>query len=152
MRGPMPKFTINPTEVMRRYNVIAVVGASKSPEKEAFTVPAYLQQQGYTIIPVNPTTDMVNGLKSYPSLAEIPAELARKVEVVEVFRPSEELPEVARQVARMKEKTGRPFVFWGQLGLENEDAKRILSEAKVDYVMDRCMRVEHQMMGSHARR
>jgi uncharacterized protein len=147
----MPKFTVSPTEVIGKYKVIAVVGASKNPEKEAFTVPAYLRQHGYTIIPVNPTTGMVNGLKSYPSLADIPADLARKVEVVEVFRPSEDLPEVARQVAKMKEKTGRPFVFWGQLGLENEDAKRILAEAKVDYVMDRCMRVEHQMMGTPGR-
>jgi len=145
------KFTISPTEAMRRYKIIAVVGASKNPEKEAFTVPAYLQQHGYTIVPVNPTTDMVNGLKSYPSLADIPAELAKKVDMVEVFRPSEELPEVARQVAKMKEKTGRPFVFWGQLGLENDDAKRILAEAKIDYVMDKCMRVEHQMMGSRGR-
>ena len=148
----MPKFTISPTEVMRKYRVIAVVGASKNPEKEAFTVPAYLQQHGYTIIPVNPTTDMVNGLKSYPSLADIPADLAKKVDVVEVFRPSEEFPEVARQVAKMKEETGRPFVFWGQLGLENDDAKRILAEVKVDYVMDKCMRVEHQMIGSPSRR
>ena len=147
----MPKFTISPTEVMRKYRVIAVVGASKNPEKEAFTVPAYLQQHGYTIIPVNPTTDIVNGLKSYHSLADIPGDLAKKVDVVEVFRPSEEFPEVARQVAKMKEETGRPFVFWGQLGLENDDAKRILAEAKVDYVMDKCMRVEHQMMGSPSR-
>ena len=127
--------------------MIAVVGASKNPEKEAFTVPAYLRQHGYSVIPVNPTTDMVDGLKSYPSLADIPAELAKTVDVVEVFRPSEELPEVARQVAKMKEKTGRPFVFWGQLGLENDDAKKILANAKIDYVMDKCMRVEHKMMG-----
>jgi len=147
----MPKFTVSPTEVMRKYKVVAVVGASKNPEKEAFTVPAYLQQHGYTIIPVNPTTDRVNGLKSYPSLADIPGELAKKVDVVEVFRPSEELPEVARQVAKMREKTGRPFVFWGQLGLENDDAKRILAEARIDYVMDKCMRVEHQMMGAPGR-
>ncbi len=143
----MPKFTVQPAEVMRRYRTIAVVGASKNPEKEAFTVPAYLQRHGYTIVPVNPTTDVVNGLKAYPSLAEIPPDLARKVEVVDVFRPSEEFPQVARQVAEMKERTGRPFVFWGQLGLENEEAKKILGEAKVEYVMDRCMRVEHQRMG-----
>ena len=143
----MRKFTVKPIEVMRRYKVIAVVGASKNPEKEAYTVPAYLREHGYTIIPVNPTTDTVDGLKSYPSLDAIPVELAKKVDVVEVFRPSEELPEVARQVVKMKERTGRPFVFWAQLGLENEDSKRILSEAKVDYVMDKCMRVEHQMMG-----
>ena len=143
----MPKFTVSPIEVMRKYRVIAVVGASKNPEKEAFTVPAYLREHGYTIIPVNPTTDKVNGLKSYPSLADIPAEVAEEVDVVEVFRPSEEFPEVARQVATMKRNTGRPFVFWGQLGLENDDAKKILTDSRVDYVMDKCMRVEHQLMG-----
>jgi uncharacterized protein len=144
----MEQFTVEPTEVMRKYRVIAVVGASKNPEKEAFTVPDYLMKRGYTIIPVNPTTDSVNGLKAYHSLAEIPHDLAGKVEVVDVFRPSEEFPEVAKQVATMKTKTGRPFVFWGQLGLENEEAKKILAEAKVDYVMDRCMRVEHARLGT----
>ena len=146
----MRKFTVSPTEVMRKYRVVAVVGASKNPEKEAFTVPAYLLQHGYTVVPVNPTTDAVNGLKSYPSLADIPTDLASRVDVVEVFRPSEELPEVARQVARMKQRTGRPFVFWGQLGLENEEAKEILEAARIDYVMDKCMRVEHQSMGTPA--
>jgi uncharacterized protein len=143
----MEKFTVQPADVMRKYKVIAVVGASKNPEKEAFTVPAYLKEHGYTIIPVNPTADSVNGLKAYPTLAEIPGELAREVEVVDVFRPSEELPQVARQVVEMKRKTGRPFVFWGQLGLENDDAKKILADAKVDYVMDQCMRVVHRLMG-----
>jgi uncharacterized protein len=143
----MPKFTVNPTDVMKKFKVIAVVGASKNPEKDANSVPAYLQEHGYTIIPVNPTADVINGAKVYPSLADIPDELAKKVEVVDVFRPSEELPQVANQVAEMKRKTGRPFVFWGQLGLENEEAKQILSQAKVDYVMDRCMRTEHRFMG-----
>ncbi len=140
----MQKFTVDPKEVIRKYKTVAVVGASKNPEKEANTVPAYLMDNGYTIIPVNPTTDTVLGLKSYPSLADIPAEIAKKVEVVEVFRPSEELPQVAKQVVEMKERTGRPYVFWGQLGLENDEAKKTLAEAKVDYVMDRCMRVEHR--------
>ena len=143
----MPKFTVSPKVVMRKYRVIAVVGASKNPEKEAFTVPSYLREHGYTVIPVNPTTDSVDGQRSYPSLADIPADVAEKVEVVEVFRPSEEFPEVARQVAMMKQKTGRPFVFWGQLGLENEEAKKVLTDAQVDYVMDKCMRVEHRLMG-----
>jgi len=143
----MQKFTVDPREVMKKYRVIAVVGASKNPEKEANSVPDYLTGHGYTVIPVNPTADMILGLKAYPSLADIPADLAKRVEVVEVFRPSEELPEVARQVAEMKKKTGRPYVFWGQLDLENDEAKRILGEAKVDFVMDKCMRVEHAAMG-----
>ena len=144
----MEKFTLDPKEVMRRYRVIAVVGASKSPEKEANTVPAYLQEHGYTIVPVNPTADSILGARAYPSLAEVPDRVAKTVEVVEVFRPSGELPQVARQVAEMKKRTGRPHVFWGQLGLENEEAKKILADAKVDYVMDKCMRVEHRFMGS----
>ncbi len=142
----MQKFTVDPGEVMRKYKVIAVVGASKNPEKEANSVPAYLQEHGYTVIPVNPTTDRVNGLRAYPSLADIPGGLAGTVEVVDVFRPSEELPQVARQVVEMKTRTGRPFVFWGQLGLENDEAKKILTDAKVDYVMDKCMRIEHRMI------
>ena len=142
----MQKFTLDPKEVMRLYKTIAVVGASKNPEKEANTVPAYLQEHGYTIIPVNPTADSVLGVKSYPSLSEIPEQTARAVDIVEVFRPSEEFPQVAKQVVQMKKRTGRPLVFWGQLGLENEEAKKILSDAKVDYVMDKCMRVEHRFM------
>jgi len=144
----MHKFTIDPSEVVKRYKVVAVVGASKNPEKDANSVPAYLQEKGYTIIPVNPTADTINGLKTYHSLSDIPDDLAKKVDVVDVFRPSEELPQVARQVVEMKKKTGRPFVFWGQLGLENDEAKKILSEANVDYVMDRCIRTEHKMISS----
>ena len=131
---------------MRKYRVIAVVGASKNPEKEAYSVPAYLRGKGYTIIPVNPTTDTIEGQRTYHSLAEIPQDLASKVEVVEEFRHSEEFPQVAEQVAEMKKRTGRPFVFWGQLGLENEEAKKILASAGVEYVMDKCMRVEHRRM------
>ena len=142
----MQKFNVDPKEVMRKYRVIAVVGASKNPSKDAYTVPAYLKEQGYTLVPVNPTTDTILGPRSYPSLADIPDELARTIEVVDVFRPSEEFPQVAGQVAAMKKQTGRPYVFWGQLGLENEEAKSALTEAGVSYVMDKCMRVEHRVI------
>lgn len=142
----MHKFTVEPTEVMKKHKIIAVVGASKNPEKDAYTVPAYLREHGYTVIPVNPTTDSIDGVRTYPSLADLPQDLARTVEVVDVFRPSEEFPQVAEQVVRMKKRAGMPFVFWGQLDLENEEAKKILSTAGIDYVMDRCMRTEHKRM------
>jgi predicted CoA-binding protein len=143
----MASSTVSPGDVINKYRLVAVVGASKSPEKEAYTVPAYLQKHGFKIVPINPTADRIHGETAYPSLAALPEEVARKVEVVEVFRPSEELPQVALQVAEMKRKTGRPFVFWAQQGIENEDAKRVLSAAKVDYVMDACMRTVHQRYG-----
>lgn len=143
----MASSTVPPKDVVNKYKFVAVVGASKSPDKDAFTVPEYLQKRGFKIVPVNPTADSIHGEKAYPNLAALPNDVARKVEVVEVFRPSEELPQVAAQVAEMKRKLGRPFVFWAQQGIENEEAKRVLSAAKVDYVMDACMRTVHQIYG-----
>jgi predicted CoA-binding protein len=142
----MRSSNVEPGDVLRKYKVVAVVGASKNPEKEANSVPAYLMEHGYNVIPVNPTADIVLGAKAYPSLASLPEAVAKSVDVVEVFRPSEEFPEVARQVAAMKEATGRPFVFWGQLGLESDEAKKILDIAKVAYVMNACMRTEHRLL------
>jgi uncharacterized protein len=142
----MVSCTVAPDEVLKQSHVVAVVGASKDPEKEANSVPLYLIQHGYTVIPVNPTADTIHGLKAYPSLAELPPELAARVEVVEVFRPSEQLPEIARQVVEMSKKTKKTLVFWAQLGLENEEAKRILKENGVPYVMGVCMRTQHQLL------
>jgi hypothetical protein len=143
----MVSCTVSPDDVIRRAKVVAVVGASKNPEKEAFTVPQYLLQHGYTIIPVNPTADIVHGLKVYSSLTELPPELAGSVEVVEVFRPSEELPEVARQVAKMKKRMQKTPVFWAQLGLESEEAEKVLKENGIPYVMGVCMRTQHKLSG-----
>jgi predicted CoA-binding protein len=143
----MPSSSVPPAEVIKKYRFVAVVGASKSPEKEAYTVPAYLQRHGFKIVPINPTADSIHGEKAFPSLASLPEDIAREVELVEVFRPSEELPQVAAQVAEMKRKTGQPYVFWAQQGIENEEAKKILSSAGVDYVMDACMRTVHQIHG-----
>ncbi len=135
--------TVLPKDVMRRYKTIAVVGASKNPQKQAYGVPAYLKKHGYKIIPVNPTADIILDEKAYPTLLDIPAEIARQVEVIDVFRPSEELPEVAHTVVELKKKYNRPYVFWAQLGLENEEAKKILSENGVPYVMNECMKIVH---------
>jgi uncharacterized protein len=137
---------MSPRELLKKYDVIAVVGASKNPEKEAYTVPAYMKEHGYTIIPVNPTADEILGQKAYKSLMDLPSDLAKKVEIVDVFRPSEELPQVARQVIEMRQKYGRPFAFWAQLGLENEEAKMMLSKNKIPYVMNACLRVIHKSL------
>ena len=140
--------TISPAEVMRRYRVIAVVGASKNPSKEAHMVPLYLKGNGYRLIPINPTADEIFGEKAYPSLLDLPESLAELVEVVEVFRPSEELPEVARQVVEMRKRHQRQYVFWSQLGLENEEAKETLYRNGIPYVMNACMRVVHASMAA----
>ena len=112
----MPSATTSPTEVVRTRRVIAVVGASKNPEKDAHRVPAFLKEHGYRIVPINPTADEIFGEKAFPSLASMPEQLAKEVEVVEVFRPSEELPEVARQVVELSKKYGRSVRLLGAGG------------------------------------
>lgn len=139
-----PSTTVSPRETLRKYKIIAVVGASKSPDKDANSVPQYMKDHGYTIIPINPTADVIVGEKVHKSLAELPPDLAKKVEVVDVFRPSEELPQIATQVAGMRERYGTPHVFWAQLGLENEEAKQILAKKKIPYIMNACLRVVHK--------
>jgi len=136
-----PSSTVPPKNILKKYKTIAVVGASKNPAKDANSVPQFMKDHGYKIIPVNPTADEIVGEKVYASLADIPANIAATVDIVDVFRPSEELPDVAGQVIEMHRRSGRPFVFWAQLGLEDEEAKRLLSENKIDYVMNSCLRV-----------
>jgi uncharacterized protein len=135
---------VSPAEVLEKYRTIAVVGASTNPEKAAFTVPRYLKDHGYRIIPVNPTATEIMGEAAYRSLLDVPEALGRTVDVVEVFRPSDELPQVALQAAEMKRRLGRPFVFWAQQGLESDEAKGILERNGIQYVMDECMRTVHQ--------
>ncbi|HUI01701.1 MAG TPA: CoA-binding protein [Nitrososphaerales archaeon] len=140
----MVKGTASPAEVLAKAKMIAVVGASANPEKEAHRVPLYLKQNGYRIIPVNPTAREVFGEKAYPSLLDLPEELGRTIDVVEVFRPSEELPKVALQVVELRRRYGTSPVFWSQAGLENDEAKSILDAAGIPYVMDSCMRTIHR--------
>jgi hypothetical protein len=139
----MQSSTISPVEVMKRSKVIAVVGASKNPEKEAHSIPQYLKDNGYRIIPINPTATEIFGEKTFPDLLSLPSDVATQVEVIEVFRPSDELPDVARQVVELSKRYGKQYVFWAQAGLENDQAKKILSESGIPYVMDACMRVVH---------
>ena len=136
-----PSATISPHDVLKKYKIIAVIGASKNPTKDANTVPEFMKAHGYKIVPVNPTADEIVGEKVYPSLMDLPADIASKVEIVDVFRPSEELPQIAQQVVDFHKKYGRPYVFWAQLGLENEEAKQILAMNKIPYVMNACLRI-----------
>jgi uncharacterized protein len=137
--------TVSSVEVLKKYRTIAVVGASKNPEKEVHSVPRYLKDQGYLIVPVNPSATEIWGETVHRSLADIPEDVGRSIDVVEVFRPSEELPDVALQVAEMKKRCGRPFVFWAQQGLESDEAKEILERNGIQYVMDACMRTVHRI-------
>jgi len=132
---------MEPVEVLKRYRTVAVVGASKDPSKWAHIVPKYLKEEGYRIIPINPTASEILGEKAYKSLMEVPEE----VEVVEVFRPSEEVPKIAEEVIQRRKARGDVKVLWLQLGITaNEDTKKRLKEAGIALVENACMMETHQ--------
>lgn len=112
---------------------IAVVGLSDDPYRESYGVAATLLRVGFEVVPVNPTVDEVLGLRSYPSLAEVPGE----IDIVDVFRRPEHLEAVAREAAQVGARA-----LWLQSGLRSAEARRIAQEAGMDYVEDLCLKIE----------
>ena len=131
-------------EILRKAKTIAVVGLSKKPEKDSYRVSAYLQQHGYRIIPVNPFVDEVLGEKSYKSLLDIPVEIQKTIDIVDIFRKPENIPPIVEQVIALKAMFGRVFVVWLQLGIVNEQAAEAARKVGLVVVMDKCLMVEHQ--------
>jgi predicted CoA-binding protein len=124
-------------KIYEETKTIAVVGASDNERKPAHTIPRYLQSEGFRIIPVNPRGGEILGEKAYSSLAEID----EPIDVVDVFRPSEETPDVARQAVEAGAK-----VLWLQEGIESQEAERIATEGGLKVVMDRCMGETHYQL------
>jgi len=124
-------------EVLERYRTIAVVGCSKDPSKDAHTVPAYMQSQGYRILPVNPTATEILGEKAYPNLSAVPD----PYEVVNIFRPSDQVGPIVDEAIR----AGKAKVIWMQTGIVDEAAAARARSAGMQVVMDRCMRTEHRL-------
>ena len=124
-------------KILERKN-IAVVGMSKNEVKPAHFVPKYLIEHGYNVIPVNPTITEVLGRKSYPSIADI----SEDVDVVDIFRRSEDVPPVVNDAINKKGIK----VIWMQSGIYNEEAERKAKENGIDVVFNRCMMVEHNRL------
>jgi predicted CoA-binding protein len=127
---------MDPVEVLKRYRTVAVIGASRDPSKWAHIVPKYLKEEGYRIIPINPTASEILGKKEYKSLIEVPDE-------VEVFRPSEEVSKIAEEVIQRKRARGDVKVLQPGIAADEESKKR-LKEAGIAFVENTCMMETHQ--------
>lgn len=114
---------------------IAVLGCSSTPGTYAHDVPKYLDSNGYDVIPVNPHADEILGHKAYDSLTDVP----REVDLVDVFRPSEEVSGIVDSVLE-RDDVG---VLWLQLGISDDEAAARAREAGIDVVQDRCLKIEH---------
>jgi uncharacterized protein len=123
-------------DILARNKRIAVVGLSNNPERTSYMVSEAMLNAGYEIIPVNPVVDEVLGVKAVASLKDIEGQ----VDIVNVFRRSEFLPEIAKEAVEIGAN-----VFWAQLGVENEEAYHYLKEHGMTVIMDRCIKVEHAL-------
>jgi predicted CoA-binding protein len=119
-------------EVLERSTTIAVVGASRDPNKAGGSVPEGLQRRGFRIIPINPFADVLFGEQVYRTLADVP----EKIDLVDVFRPAADAPEIARQAVAVGAKA-----LWLQLDIRSDEARRIAEAAGLDYVEDECTAV-----------
>jgi predicted CoA-binding protein len=126
------------------YRTVAVVGLSREPDKDSHRVGTYLKDHGFRIIPVNPFADEVLGEKSYKNLLDIPAEIQKTIEIVDIFRPAKDVLPIVEQAIKLKEMHGKPYVIWMQLGIVNEQAAETAKKAGLAVVMDKCMMVEHK--------
>lgn len=124
-------------DILLSAKTIASVGLSSNQEKESYWIVLYLKEQGYRIIPVNPTADEILGEKAYPDLESIP----EKIDVVQVFRKPEDVPPVVDSAIKVGAK-----VVWMQEGIVHEGAAQKAREAGLQVVMDACMRMTHRRL------
>lgn len=124
-------------DILVSAKTIASVGLSSNQQKESYWIASYLKEQGYHVIPVNPTADEILGEKVYPDLESVP----EKIDVVQVFRHPEDVPPVVDSAIKVGAK-----VVWMQEGIVNEEAAQKAREAGLQVVMDACMRVTHRRL------
>lgn len=128
--------------VFRDFRTVAVVGLSKDPGKDSHRVAKFLMDRGFNVIPVNPTADSVLERKAFPSLGSLPDELKSQLEIVNIFRPSSDVPSIVDEALTIRQRFGRPFVIWMQLGIRNDSAAAKAASAGMTVIQDRCMMVE----------
>ena len=127
----------DPETIVEEARTVAVVGLSSNPEKASNEVGAYLNEQGYRIIPVNPNDEEVLWERAYETVEQIP----EQGDVVDVFLPPEKTPEIAEDAVRAGART-----LWLQEGIESAEARRIAEEGWLVCVENRCMRKTHECM------
>ena len=122
-------------KILNSSRTIAIVGLSPKPDRPSYKVASYLKKQGYNIIPVNPTEQEILGERCYPDLASVPT----SIDVVDIFRRSEEVPPIVAEAIRIGAKA-----VWMQEGVINEEAANRAGEVGLMVVMDKCMLKEHR--------
>ena len=126
-------------ELFVSYRTIAIVGVSADPNKDSNRIMKFIRNTGYKVYPVNPHTEnkIINGEKVYKNLEDIDD----YVGIVNVFRPNEEVEEIAKQTIKINAN-----VLWLQLGIHNENAAKLVSENKIYYISNKCIKIEYERL------
>jgi len=127
----------NIKEILNKYKSIAMIGVSNDPTKASTIVMKYMQKYGFKVFPVNPKArgQKILGEEVYEKITDI----KDTVDIVDVFRPSKEALDIAKDTVTIKAK-----VLWLQLGIRSEEAKKIVEENKIEYVENKCTKMEYQ--------
>lgn len=128
--------------IMETYRTIAVYGMSKDPQKVAHHVPLYMRTAGYDIIPINPTVREIDGLTCYASLQDVPGH----IEILNVFRPSEQTPDIVREAVSRRQQRGDIAVIWLQEDIRSDEARRLAEEAGITFIEDLCLKKEWERL------
>jgi predicted CoA-binding protein len=139
------------SQILFKCNTIAIVGLSKSPSKDSHKVADYLMEQGYNVVPINPFADKILGEKCYRSLLELPEELKKSVEIINIFRPSSDVPPIVEKAVHLNETYESANVIWMQLGIINNKAADLARKSGLTVIMDKCILIEHKRLSGATR-
>ena len=132
--------------ILSDLKTVAVVGLSREKGKASYEVASYLKEHGFQIVPVNPFAEEILGVRSFKSLLDIPPEIQKTIDIVDIFRPSEDVPQIVEQSMCLKEMHHNLKVIWMQLGIINEQAAEVAREGGLIVIMNKCMMMEHKRL------
>lgn len=127
------------TNIFNDYKNIAVLGMSKNPEKPAHTVPAYLVEQGFNVLPINPSAESILGRHCFKTITEVD----QPIEILNVFRPSSEAVDIVTEAIERRRAKGDIRVIWLQEGITSAEAKEMAEKEGLIYIEDKCIYKEH---------
>ena len=130
--------------IFERYHTIAVYGMSGDPKAASYRIPAQLASRGYNIIPINPHADKIIGREVYHRLEDV----RENIDVVQVFRPSDQVPAVVQEVLERRRKKSDIYAIWLQLGIKSEKGRELAEKSGILFVQDRCMYEEYRRIFS----
>ena len=129
-------------EIFEKNKTIAVYGVSTHPFKPAQYVPIFLKSKGFSIIPINPNAVTIAGCMCYSNLKDV----EEKIDILQVFRPSNQVLAVVKEAVDRKKATGDIGVIWLQLGIQNDEARKLAEQAGIPFIQNRCMKIEYNRL------